>query len=495
MTVIYGNQRPRIESVPTWGNSAGVEAVELARHAGLVLDPWQQYVLRNGLGESEDGKWSTFEVAVIVSRQSGKGAIIEARELAGLFLFGEQLIIHTSHEFKTSLEAFGRVRSLVDNTDDLRRKVRRITVSHGSESIELLNGSKLRFLARTKGSGRGFSCDCLILDEAMILGSTAMAALLPTMSARKNPQVWYMASAGIGEVSSQLAQIRTRGIEGTDKSLAFFEWSADVHNEHCLSTCQLHKSIKDQSTWLEANPAVGYRITLDYIQRELSALGPAMFARERLGVGDYPLFDGGDGPISLQQWIALTDVNSQPGSDVTFGVDVAESRESAVIAAFSVREDGIGHVELIDHRPGTDWLVGRLVELRDRWKPVAIAIDGRGPAGSLLIDLDAAKICRPDDPAAPNRGDLLVLTPSDMVVACGQLADAVNQSMLAHVGDEILASAVGGATSRPVLDSWAWARRKSTVDIASLVAVTEARYAYTAWFDLVTDYNVLDSVW
>lgn len=491
----YGNQRPRIEWVPPCANTAGTEAVELARHAGLLLDPWQQYVLRNGLGEAEDGTWATFENCVIVSRQSGKGAIIEARELAGLFLFGEQLIIHTSHEFKTSLEAFGRVRSLIENTDDLRRKVRRITVSHGSESIELLNGSKLRFLARTKGSGRGFSCDCLILDEAMILGSTAMAALLPTMSARKNPQVWYMASAGIGEVSSQLAQIRERGIKGSDPSLAFFEWSADVHNEHCMSTCRIHKNISDRATWLEANPAVGYRITLDYIQRELSALGPAMFARERLGVGDYPLFDGGDGPISLQQWIALADMNSVPGPDVTFAVDVSPTRESAVIASFSVRTDGVGHVELIEQRPGTDWVVERLVALRDRWNPVAIAIDGKGPAGSLLIDLDGAGITRPADPDAPNRGDLLVLSPSEMIVACGQLSDAVNQGTVAHVGDEVLASAVGGATARPVLDAWAWARRKSSVDISSLVAVTEARYAYTAWFDLVTDYNVLDSVW
>lgn len=493
--MITGVQLPRIQSVPPWDTSAGDEAIALSEHAGLILDPWQQYVLRNGLGETSDGKWSTFEVAVLVSRQNGKGACIEARELAGLFLFDEQLIIHTSHEFKTSLEAFGRIRSLIENTDDLRRKVRRMTVSHGSESIELLNGSKLRFLARTKGSGRGFSCDCLILDEAMILGSTAMAALLPTMSARRNPQVWYMASAGIGEVSSQLAQIRQRGIEGKDASLAYFEWSADVHNEHCLSTCREHVNVNDRGAWLEANPGIGYRISLDYVARERAALGPAMFARERLGVGEYPLFDGGDGPISLPQWVSLTDINSQPGSDVTFAVDVAEDRSSAVIASYSLRPDGVGHVELVDRRPGTDWVVDRLVELKSRWNPVAIAVDGKGPAGSLLIALEAAGIEKPKDPHAPARGDLLVMTPSDTIVACGQIADSVNQGVIAHLGDEVLSSAVGGATTRSVLDSWAWARRKSTVDISSLVAVTEARYAYVAWFDLVTDYNVMESCW
>lgn len=492
---IFGNQLPRIEHVPPFSSSAGGEAIDLARHAGLVLDPWQQHVLRKSLGERPDGTWSAFEVGVTCSRQNGKGAIIEARELAGLFLFDEQLIIHTSHEFKTSLEAFGRIRSLVESTDDLRRKVRRVTVAHGSESIELLSGAKLRFLARTKGSGRGFSADCLIMDEAMILGSTSMAALLPTMSARRNPQVWYMASAGIGEASSQLAQVRARGIEGTDHSLAYFEWSADVHHEHCLSSCQDHQNVNDERAWLEANPGVGYRITLDYVARERSALGPAMFARERLGVGDYPAYDGGDGPIALPQWVSLTDIRSEPGPDVTFGLDVSEGRDTATIAAYSVRDDGVGHVELVEHRPGTDWVPDRLVELRDRWKPIAIAVDGKGPAASLLGQLEALGVTRPADPDNPVRGDLLVLTPSDLVIACGQMADAVTQSTLAHLGDEHLISAVGGATARPVLDSWVWARRKSSVDISSLVAATVARYAHMVRFDQVTDYDLGESTW
>ena len=38
--------------------------------------------------ERADGNWSAFEVGVNVPRQNGKGGIIEARELAGLFLLG-----------------------------------------------------------------------------------------------------------------------------------------------------------------------------------------------------------------------------------------------------------------------------------------------------------------------------------------------------------------------------------------------------------------------
>ena len=59
--------------------------------AGLVLDPWQELVVDGAHGVREDGKWAAFEVGVNVPRQNGKGGILEARALAGLFLFGERL--------------------------------------------------------------------------------------------------------------------------------------------------------------------------------------------------------------------------------------------------------------------------------------------------------------------------------------------------------------------------------------------------------------------
>jgi hypothetical protein len=101
-----GVQVPRLWSVPRSVGSRGREAVEFAASVGLILDPWQAFVLEQGLGVGEDGKWSAFEIGLCVPRQNGKGGVIEALELAGLFLFGERLIIHSAHEFATSLEAF-----------------------------------------------------------------------------------------------------------------------------------------------------------------------------------------------------------------------------------------------------------------------------------------------------------------------------------------------------------------------------------------------------
>src|SRR5205809_457432 len=90
---------PSVRSVPADVSSLGVEAAELAASAGLVLDPWQAMVLDAALGKRRDGKWAAFEVGVVVSRQNGKGGILEARELAGLFLIRERLLVHSAHQF------------------------------------------------------------------------------------------------------------------------------------------------------------------------------------------------------------------------------------------------------------------------------------------------------------------------------------------------------------------------------------------------------------
>src|SRR5258708_2113903 len=193
-----GDQRPRLCSVPPSSWSEGDRVTGISAAAGLFLDDWQRYVLDAGLGRRDDGLWSAFEVALIVSRQNGKGAVLEALELAALFLddFGANLILHSAHEFKTAAEAFLRIRALIADNPLFERRVARIRTAAGAEAIELKNGKRLRFIARSSGSGRGFSSDLVVLDEAYKLGDQEMAALLPTLSARPDPPGWYTSTAG-----------------------------------------------------------------------------------------------------------------------------------------------------------------------------------------------------------------------------------------------------------------------------------------------------------
>ena len=77
---------PRVRLVPEFVSSAGVEAVELAASAGLVLDDWQATVVHDFLSERADGRWAALECGLIVPRQNGKSRCLEAIALYSLFL-------------------------------------------------------------------------------------------------------------------------------------------------------------------------------------------------------------------------------------------------------------------------------------------------------------------------------------------------------------------------------------------------------------------------
>jgi hypothetical protein len=429
----------------------------------LDLDPWQKLVLQHGLGEREDGKWSSFEVCVNVPRQNGKGAIIEARQLAGLFLLNERLIVHSAHEFKTTMEAMRRIRDIIDGSDMLRKRVAHIRTTTGQECIELRSGQRLRFMARSKGAGRGFTADCVILDEAMILGDAEIAAIGPTQAAVPNPQRWYLGSAGIGSQSVQLGRIRKIALEGNAPSLSYFEWSANPHADECPQGCTEHDDPDSPESWAKANPAMGIRVSQDYIANERLTMAPDTFAVERLGVGDYPS-EGGDvwGVIGEEAWRALADTSSHPGNDLVFAVDTTPDRAWSAISVAGTTEADLTHVENIDHRPGTAWVPERLRELVERWGPHAVVIDQGGPAGSLIPDIE--------------RLGIEITTPKvrDIAAACGQFFDAVADQSLVHPDQAVVTAALAGAERRPLGDSWAWARRNVSVDISPLMSVTLA---------------------
>ena len=452
-----GCQLPRLKSLPAADDwSQGEDAIDLAAKAGLKLDGWQQYVLRHALA-MRGGKWAAFEVVLIVSRQNGKGSIIEALELAALFLFEDvKLILHSAHKFDTAADAFRRILWLIEQNPDFACEVAKVIRSHGSESIELKNGKRLRFIARSSGAGRGFAADLVILDEAFNIGDDAMASMLPTLSTRPNPQVWYTSTAGM-ETSVQLGRVRERGLNGADPSLAFFEWSVgEVYDP------------ADRDCWALANPGMGIRITEDYIELERAALTPEDFARERLGVGMYPtdLADAWQ-VISKAAWAACADGRSVPEDPVAFCADAMPGGSHAAIGMAGVRADGLVHVEVVDHKPGTAWVVPRLVELSAKHGPCAVVVDPSGQLGQLIGEIEAAGI------------EVLQPTARDAAAACGQFYEAVTDSrVLRHRGDPSLAVALGGACTRPLSDAWAWDRKKPVTDICPLVAVTLALWGH-----------------
>lgn len=448
---LVGDQVARLESYPLYHSSLGDDAIDLAEYAGLSLYPWQQGVLRHSLGEKPDGQWAAPDVGLIVPRQNGKGAIIEARELAGLFLLKEQLIIHTAHLFPTAKEGFSRVARLIRETPELAEKVN-IKAGNGDVGIYTNDGKQaLRFLARSGGGGRGFSADCLIMDEAYNVSLEMVDALAPTMGAMPNPQIWWTSSAGFA-FSDQLRAIRNRGMSGDDPYLAYFEWSVDEENF----------DPSDPREWARANPSLGYRMKEDFFRRrweESKEENVAGFSREHLGVWD---MSSTNAAILDSDWQGCLDRDSEiDGDRITVAIDVnMERRASVVVAGHSL--DGRVQAEVVRNDEGTDWILDTVRALMAEWDVLGVSLDSSGPAGGLLADFTEANI---DVRALGNRG---------ACQASINMLEKIIDRTFVHIGQPILSQAAGVGMKKHVGDLWRFDRVNEGADMTPLVAASLA---------------------
>lgn len=441
---VRGVQQPAVRSVPPRvepdEDSPGVLACQLAASAGLILDDWQRDVLVDALAQRPDGRWAAREVGLVVPRQNGKGSVLEALELAALFLPEPHgpppLVLHSAHEYKTADEHFRRMRDLIDGTDRLRSQVRIVRTASGAQAIELKSGARLRFVTRTSGSGRGFSADLVVMDEAYNLSDEGMAAVLPTLSARPNPQLWYTSSAGL-PASVVLARVRKRGRSGADAQLAYFEWAAPDGAD-----------LDDPEQWAAANPALGIRIDVESVAAERAALSNEQFGRERLGL--WAEADDDRRAFDPDRWSSLADPAAERGPGQVFAVACAPDRSWSAVAVAWRRSDGSAQVMLADYRPGDGWVRPRVDELLARW------------SGRVLVDPGARGLLEQD-----------VVPGTQVVAAHNALASAVDAGTVRHGNDPALNTAVRAARWRPQGDSRVL-DRKSSADISPLVAAALA---------------------
>ena len=359
--------------------------------------------------------------------------------------------------------------------------------------MELLTGQRLRFIARSRTSGRGFTGDFVAYDEAMPLDADDVAATLPILSARQfgtdgGPQVWYTASAG-NEKSTQLGLIRRRGLRGGDPSLFFAEWSIDPHTESCPPGCTAHDDPASPASWAKANPGLGFihangsGLTHEAVRREQAAMTPFMFGQERLGVGRYPVPRDGYAVIPKRWWEDALDTDPPRPHNPALALAVTRDRSAACIGIAGGRPDGRVSVEipLGGHRHGTTWAVKALADLAGRVSPCAVVVHAQSPAGALITGLEEAGL------------DLVKITATEIGHAFGQFYDAVRDDQLRHGRDGELDACIGGAAKRKAGAGEAWDEDNSAIDITPLIVVTFAHWAYLK-YGPDGDYDAADSV-
>jgi len=454
-----GARRPRICVIPDGDeHPRWTEAVDLLGKIGIELDGWQLDILHASLLRRGD-LWAAFTVGLCAPRQNGKTLLLLARELVGALLLGERLLIHSAHLSDTSLEAFQELDGLIDSSDWLLNQIDYVRRTNGRELVKFHNGARIRFRTRTRGGGRGFSGSPVIFDEPLFFPVISQNAILPVMSAQPDPQAWYTGSA-VDQIEHQdgivFARVRERALAGDDDRLAYFEWSLDAETPNDVGP----DLANDLCSWAATNPALGIRITPEYIEAERKELTPRGFAVERLGVGDWPDTSGvTESMVDLEAWAEAGDEDLEPIGDRVLIFDVSPERRSAIVSVSVCGADEL-LVAVLEDADGTAWVPAKLFDLHAEGDVVEIVCDGKGPAGALaqLVEDEGLTVRRFDS--------------EEHADACGLFVDLVREGKVRHRNQVSLNAAILGSRTRPLVDRWAWSRRNSSINIAPLVAAT-----------------------
>jgi len=381
---------------------------------------------------------------VTVPRQCGKTTWAFDLALGRCLTSPDYRVAYTAQTGHVTTERFGdRFLELADSPLAARARMRR---SAGTERVTFPGRSHVKAFPPKAGALRGSAMDLVIVDEAQehgtVLGEQLDLTILPVFTTRPRRQLILVGTAGTDSsdyLRRYLAAARDR-LPG----YAVFEWG--FHDS---------EDPDDEATWWARHPGLGPLTDVDALRTARSAMGPAGFAREygnRWSRTSTRVIDPAD-------WSACQTDTDRPAGPVCFAFEVAADRSSACIA---VATPG-GWLELVERRPGVDWLVTRALELQAR-HAAPFAVDRWGASGPFVDALELAD------------ADLLIMKTGDVANAAAGLVDAIAQRTLAVVGSPSLSDAVDGAAQRWLADSggFVWSRTGSASPVEPLVAISNA---------------------
>lgn len=409
------------------------------------------------MGERSDGTWAAKQIGISAPRQNGKSQLIVARALAGALLFGEKKLVISAHSQDTARETFTKFIELFESCPALEiggEYVAKVMNAINREYIKFTNGAVIQFKARTVSGSRGFSSDCLMLDEAQILGMPAWVSINSTMSARSNPQVWLLGTPPTPEDNGEVfTSIRNAALMGRSQTLAWLEWSADRDDDPALA-----------KTRAKANPAWLTRINHEVVQGEFETYPPERFALDRLGI--WHVLGEHEQPIASAAWakLIIPDEAVPLGTPARFAVSMTPERVASIAVAVAGSDaDYLDLAEMSrvdDSRKLIDWLVERC------GRRIPVMIDSRDPAASLIPELRTRSV------------KVNATSQADATRACGGLLDAVTEKRVTHCGQPSVTSALKVAKKRNVGKAglWEWDQDDPTTEAACLRAITLAHF-------------------
>jgi hypothetical protein len=458
--------------------SWGYLVIEYARSVlGIELDRWQQRAIIRALVVDVGGRLLHREYLVSTARQNGKTALVRA--LIGWALTTDagpswSLLYGLAH---TRAQARIPYTAVMADLAPLQRRLGH--ESRGGLALtrylgirSAIGGWPREYHVASRDARdaiRGYSIDVGVFDEVRTQrDEDTYAGLKPTMSARPEPLLFEISTAG-DDRSILLRRLWERGrriIDGAEPAEGFgMTWYAADDTD----------APDDPRAWAKASPAMAEgRIDGAVVRDELAALTAATFRQERLNLWS----DAADEWLPLGVWARA--VGAPPlerGDRVVLGVEADPSWQRASIAVALATADATfaGIASDLAAAPGETVAPGELVAaLADAvraWAPALITY-AKGSATARHVEAWAADA----------DVETLALGPGEMRSASELFRAELIGGRLTHADDPLLSAQARRARPSAALASGAWyfSVRESSGPIDGLRAAAWAAYGALA---------------
>ena len=446
---LRGATKPRLQSVPLKGKNKIEDVKQLCEIIKMPLLPWQEYVLKDMLTIDTKGKWIRKTNLLLIARQNGKTHLARMLILAHLIKWETNVLIMSSNR-SMALDTFRQVTDILENNDHLKGFVKQIRYANGTESIEMLNGTRLDVVAATRDGSRGRSVNGLLfIDEVREITEEGFRAATPVTRAHPNSHTLLCSNAG-DAFSTVLNDLRERAISYPPKSFGFYEYSAP---QYC--------KIEDRNAWAMANPSLGYTITEEAIEEAIATSPIENTRTETLCQWIDSL--SSPWPHGVLEETSDSTLEMTAGAYTVFGFDVSPSRRNGSLVAGQILPDGrigIGILETYSSQVAIDELkmAASIKGWADIYKPRVVCFD-KYATQTIADRLSQSGVVCED------------VSGQQFYKACGDLLEGLVNHRVVHNGQTELIQQMNNCAAKVNDSAWRIIKRKSAGDISAPIGL------------------------
>jgi phage terminase large subunit-like protein len=446
---LRGATEPRLHSPYLKGKTLVQDVIDLCEIVQTPLLPWQKFILSDMLRIDGKGNFQRKTCLLLIARQSGKTFLARMLILAHLVKWPSKNILIMSSNRSMALDTFRQVAYMLESNDHLKGMVKQIRYANGTESIEMLDGTRLDVVAATRDGSRGRSCDFLYIDELREITEEGYRAAIPTTRARPNAMTLLTSNAG-DAFSTVLNDMRSRALESPPKSFGFYEYSAPAH-------CK----VTDRNAWAMANPALGYTVTEEALE-EAVATSPIENTRTELLCQWISSLQSPFPPNSIEDCSDST-LTMSAGAYTVFGFDKSPSSRDCSLVAGQILPDGrigVGILETWESQVSIDELqvAAAIKAWADIYRPRQICYDKYATQSIADRLINSGQIC-------------VDISGAQFYQACSDLLDATVNRRWVHNGQDTLIAQFANVAAKTNDSSWRIVKRQSAGSVAAPIAI------------------------